>query len=94
MFQGPLKSINNALLGKWLWRIGHDSEGLWRQVLLAKYPVERDGWDIHTAVSRQSAFWKGICSVKDDFMRNIRFKVGKGDSISFWRDTYRQVIVL
>ena len=39
----PLKEMNLALLGKWLWRIGDDSHGLWKQVISSKYDISRDG---------------------------------------------------
>lgn len=38
--------MNLALLGKWLWRLGNDSEGLWKQLLAGKYGVSRNGWDV------------------------------------------------
>ncbi|XXG59153.1 hypothetical protein AAC387_Pa04g1283 [Persea americana] len=41
----PLRNMNQALLGKWLWRLGEDSYGLWRSILIAKYRVRRNGWD-------------------------------------------------
>ena len=39
----PLQEMNLALLGKWLWRIGDDSHSLWKQVILCKYDISRDG---------------------------------------------------
>ena len=82
----PLKSLNQALLGKWLWRLGDESEGLWRNILLAKYKVRRNGWDISTPPQRCSNFWKGIYSTKDSFAQSIRYHVGNGEKISFWHD--------
>lgn len=38
-----LRQMDQALLGKWLWRIGCVSEGLQRQVLMAKCAVLQDG---------------------------------------------------
>lgn len=32
-------AINKALLGKWLWRLGDNSQGLWRQIIVDKYRV-------------------------------------------------------
>ena len=32
-----LRSINSALLGKWLWRYGIETDALWRKVIEAKY---------------------------------------------------------
>eukprot|EP00268_Persea_americana_P012101 TRINITY_DN15081_c1_g5_i2.p1 TRINITY_DN15081_c1_g5~~TRINITY_DN15081_c1_g5_i2.p1 ORF type:complete len:110 (-),score=15.04 TRINITY_DN15081_c1_g5_i2:571-900(-) len=56
----PLRETNRALQGKWLWRLGNESEGLWRDILLAKYGGSRDGWDFHYASYRSSNIWKGI----------------------------------
>ena len=36
--------FNKALLAKWLWRFGNESNRLWRQVIAAKYGEERGGW--------------------------------------------------
>ena len=41
----PLKTINEALLGMWLWWLGDEQEGFWKQILFAKYDVQGDGWD-------------------------------------------------
>ena len=84
----PLKSLNQALLGKWLWRPGDESEGLWRDILLAKYKVRRNGWDTSPSSQRCSNFLKGICSSEDSFTQSIRYKVGNGDNISFWHDIW------
>ena len=32
-----LQLFNGALLGKWLWRYGHEQEALWRRVIELKY---------------------------------------------------------
>lgn len=40
----PLKQMNQALLGKWLWRLGEEGDSLWKQVLVAKYGILRNGW--------------------------------------------------
>lgn len=29
--------MNNALLGKWLWRLGDDAHGMWHRLVMAKY---------------------------------------------------------
>ena len=42
----PLKETNLALLGKWLWKIGEGTEGLWKQVIFSKYDISGDGWQV------------------------------------------------
>lgn len=65
----PLRHINNALLGKWFWRLGEDDHSLWRQIIVAKYSVLRDGWFIN-GVPRGR---KGIVSVMDLFSAGVRY---------------------
>lgn len=78
-----LKEMNLALLGKWLWRIGDDSHGLWKQVvfskydLFSKYDTSRDGWFIRDAIPRDSGLWKGFLAVKELFLRQVRFRVAR-----------------
>lgn len=69
----PLKLMNQAFLGKWLWRLRDGSDSLWRDIVLAKYKVGRNGWDTKRASYRHSSLWKGIMSVKDSFAMNIRY---------------------
>lgn len=39
-----IEQMNKVLLGKWLWRVGDLSQGLWRPILIDKYKIGRDGW--------------------------------------------------
>ena len=53
--------FNGALLGKWLWRYGHEREALWRGVINCKYGSEVEGWN--TSVTRDPhgvSLWKQI----------------------------------
>lgn len=84
----PLRHVNNALLGKWLWRLGKEDPNLWRQVIVAKYRVMRDGWIVNGAPRGGSSLWKGIASVYDLFTVQVRYRVGLGDKILFWQDLW------
>lgn len=61
----PLKLMNAALLGKWLWRLGEDCDGLWKQILVTKHDILRDGWDPQFPKPRHSGTWRGILTVKE-----------------------------
>lgn len=45
-FRTFLKQMNQALLGKCLWRLWGNMDSLWREIIIAKYGVRRNGWDI------------------------------------------------
>eukprot|EP00268_Persea_americana_P033450 TRINITY_DN3312_c0_g1_i6.p1 TRINITY_DN3312_c0_g1~~TRINITY_DN3312_c0_g1_i6.p1 ORF type:complete len:225 (-),score=29.21 TRINITY_DN3312_c0_g1_i6:634-1308(-) len=83
-----LRKMNQALLGKWLWRLGDESEGQWRLVVLEKYGNQKDGWEVQVAAYKYSAIWKGIISSSEKFMQNIRCNVCLGKKILFWKDTW------
>ena len=83
-----LRKVNQALLGKWIWRIGEDSEGLWHQVLASKHGFSRDGWDVQECSYKALSIWRGIMSAKESFMEQIRYRVGTGDGILFWLDNW------
>lgn len=70
------------------WRLGEGEARLWRQIIMAKYKVDRGGWDVHSLSYQQSALWRGVISVKDSFAPHIRFKIGSGDKILFWHDVW------
>lgn len=72
---GYLRQMNQALRGKWLWRLGDESEGLWRQLVMAKYGRVKDSWDVQDDNYKSSAIWKHITSVKENLMKNIKYQV-------------------
>ena len=39
-----LRSFNFALLGKWFWRYGMETNALWRRVIEVKYGNDWGGW--------------------------------------------------
>ena len=56
----PVMLMNRALLGKWLWRSGNETEGLWRQLVLSKYGIIREGWEIKDMNYKALAIWKAL----------------------------------
>lgn len=77
----PSPEMNQAFLGYWLWRLGDDHDGLWKQIITAKYGFGRNGWDLPIVHPHRS----GALSVKEAFLLNIRFHIGTGEHIeSSW----------
>jgi len=86
---GNLKTLNRALLGKWLWRYGTERDAWWRVVVDSKYGSLRGGW---CSLEPTGAFgvgvWKNIRKGWDSFSHYTRFVVGDGSKISFWHDLW------
>lgn len=85
----PVKLMNQALLGKWLWRFGEERDSLWRTIITSKYGSRNRDWDSNEVLSSYGVcLWKGISKVFDDFIKGIRLKVGMGDRVRFWEDLW------
>lgn len=76
------KNIN--LLGKWWWKL-ETQEGLWQQIIKARYFKNKTVSSIKTRVS-DSPCWKSIMKVKELYMAGRRIMIGKGDLARVWKD--------
>lgn len=83
-----LKVVKLVLLGKWLWRLVDDSNGLWLSIICEKNWVTNGRWCIHNMHRNSSAFWISVIHVAGSFFQNIRLRVGQGDRIKFWNDCW------
>lgn len=65
-------------------------EGMWRKVVVGKYGQGNHLWFPKEVQSLLMGFgvWKGIRKRWELFKRFIRFDVGNGDSVRFWRDRW------
>ncbi|GJU30386.1 putative RNA-directed DNA polymerase, eukaryota, reverse transcriptase zinc-binding domain protein [Tanacetum coccineum] len=87
---GRLRSFNLALLQKWHWRFISNANALWVKVIKAFHGQE-GGFDLN--VSSSSGIWSKIVGSSNFLHSNeilpndsIRFRVGSGSSIRFWKD--------
>lgn len=57
-----LKAFNLTLLGKWLWRVGSNTQGLWREVIESRYGVLSR--NIVRSGKKQSKWWRDIQEIE------------------------------
>ncbi|GKA69091.1 hypothetical protein Tco_0775155 [Tanacetum coccineum] len=89
---GSLKAFNMSLLLKWRWRLFHNPNALWVHVVKAIHGDEA-GIDIRGC--HTNGVWASIVGSIFHLhssgivpLNSIRFKVGDGSSIRFWKDTW------
>ena len=58
-----LKEFNQALLGKWCWRMLVDRSGLWYRVLAARYGEV--GWRLEVGGRSCSSWWREVARIRD-----------------------------
>lgn len=64
-----LKSMNQALLRKRLWRFGEERSKLWTKAIAEKYGVLEDGWSSKCLEEPYgSGLWKGIMKLSHPFL--------------------------
>jgi len=93
------KLFNLTLLGKWIWRLGSDKGGLWKEILVSKYGGWRSLGDEGKS-KRYSLWWKDLKEVwalegwGRSFEDGFKWKVGDGKDISFWKDSWLNGVAL
>ena len=86
---GSLGTFNKALLGKWSWRFAIERNPLWKRVLVGKYGQEDEGWCTNGVRERHGVgVWKAIKNGWEDLKVRMRFKVGSGNRVKFWKDRW------
>lgn len=82
------RAMNDAFLMKAAWRFCQNREALWASVIHKKYGC---GDNILPKINPNkvgSNFWKGLCKVWDSFSTNLVWRLGNGESITFWLDCW------
>lgn len=78
-----------ALQGKLLRSLMKEDGVLWRRMIKAEFGTNGRGW-FTRALSRPhgKGLWKKIRTSRDKFQVSIRWKVGKGDKVRLWQDSW------
>jgi hypothetical protein len=77
--------MNEALMLKWVWKIYQNAQGLWADLIRAKYLRDRDLFD-NEVPKHGSQFWNAIQKLKWHFKLGARHKVHNGKRTYFWLD--------
>jgi hypothetical protein len=77
--------MNIALMVKWIWKLYQGAEGLWADLIRAKY---LRGRDLYTGEvpTHGSQFWNAIQKVKWHFKLGAKHSVRSGRRTYFWLD--------
>ena len=80
-----LLQINEALLMKIGWNIIVSPTSLWIKVLCSKYGVENDNLPTELPRKYGSYVWCAVGTVWQRVLNGIRWQVGDGSKICFWK---------
>ena len=86
---GNLEKRNTAFLMKWLWRFPRERHSLWYKVISSKFGSHPNLWD--SKVVERGTFrspWKAISSLYGEFHQLVSFKIGNGNKVRFWEDSW------
>ena len=82
-----LWKLNICLLCKWWWQL-ETNEGLWQKIVRKKY---MNNSCITLSLKKKpsnSHVWNQLLSIKDFYLAGRKMLVGRGDSTSFWEDSW------
>jgi hypothetical protein len=74
--------MNISLMLKWIWKLYQNSDGLWADLIRAKYLRGRDLFDKEVP-TRGSQFWNAIQKIKWHFKLGARHRVHSGKRTFF-----------
>ena len=70
--------FNQALLGKWLWCFGKESNRLWHHVIATKYGLAKGGWCARGVRGiHRCGMWKSIREGAESFSEQIVYNLGR-----------------
>ena len=83
-----LFQINEVLLMKIGWNIIVSPTSRWIKVVCSKYSVENDNLPIEVPIKYGSYVWRTVGTVWQKVLQGIRWQVGDGSKIRFWKDCW------
>ena len=90
-----LEGLNQALLGKWLWRLSLEREGHWRKVILGRFGEVEGCWTTRKVRdSYELSLWKDIRKGWEKFTLRTSICIGNSIRTRFWWDSWAGKIKL
>lgn len=84
-----LQNFNNALLGKWSWKITSSAHWCGEGIIRENYFKTCPEWNLfHKQYRRRSFFWNGILHSLHAFRKNLSPLVKNGATAFFWLDNW------
>jgi len=83
-----IREFNNALLGKWCWRLLVEKGSLWCRVLSTRYGEE--GGHVLEGGCDASSWWRVVTTIRREglFRDNVSRLMGNGKLTMFWSDVW------
>ncbi|KAL9663373.1 hypothetical protein QQ045_018759 [Rhodiola kirilowii] len=88
---------NSSLLARWWWRLVSSRDGLWRRMILEKYSIKdcHNLEEVNVQERKASKPWRDILRVVKGnsevglaFREGMQVKLGNGNTLRFWDDTW------
>lgn len=85
-----IRYMNKFVMAKKIWR-GYNIEGEWKLIWDNKY--KRQLPTLHSFLKAKDIpigtnIWKNVTRTRDIIVKGVKWKVGKGNFIKFWEDTW------
>ncbi|KAL6140994.1 hypothetical protein ACLB2K_059286 [Fragaria x ananassa] len=81
--------MNQAMLAKISWRMFQDDKGLWAEIFSEKYLRHGSMFDYNYKLNSEcSSTWRGIIHGAELIRKNLKWRVGNGQTVKFWFDCW------
>ncbi|CAN0915024.1 Putative ribonuclease H protein At1g65750 [Linum grandiflorum] len=85
-----LRCMNKALLGKWIWRFGKETDVWWRELITLKFGLERgsEWWTSCAGTTSGWSIWFWVWKESPLFWELSFVDPGSGERVRFWHDIW------